>query len=89
MLYPVRPISPVATSQSGNGTQAINELVDGNVLIRHQGKGTFVASYTADRRVFHFFRIFFRINSDEGGMEYPEGELIACRRINPTAPSQG
>jgi GntR family transcriptional regulator len=60
----------------GTVRKAINELVDENVLIRHQGKGTFVASYNEGRRVFHFFRI----SSDARGLEYPEGELIDCRR---------
>ena len=60
----------------GTVRKAISELADENLLIRHQGKGTFVASHTEERRQFHFVRI----TSDKGGMIYPEGELLDCRR---------
>ncbi len=60
----------------GTVRKAISELADENLLIRHQGKGTFVASHTEERRQFHFVRI----TSDKGGVIYPEGELLECRR---------
>ena len=60
----------------GTVRKAISELADENLLIRHQGKGTFVASHTEERRQFHFVRI----TSDKGGAIYPEGELLECRR---------
>lgn len=60
----------------GTVRKAINELADENLLIRHQGKGTFVASYTEERRKFHFLRI----APDQGRPVYPNGELLSCRR---------
>ena len=41
----------------GTVRKAISELADENLLIRHQGKGTFVASHAEERRQFHFVRI--------------------------------
>ncbi|HUL40958.1 MAG TPA: GntR family transcriptional regulator [Burkholderiales bacterium] len=60
----------------GTVRKAVSELADENLLIRHQGKGTFVASHTEERRQFHFVRV----TSDKGGIIYPEGELLECRR---------
>ena len=60
----------------GTVRKAISELADENLLIRHQGKGTFVASHAEERRQFHFVRI----TSDKNGVIYPEGELLECRR---------
>ncbi|MGH8750984.1 MAG: GntR family transcriptional regulator [Burkholderiales bacterium] len=60
----------------GTVRKAISELSDENLLIRHQGKGTFVASHTEQRRLFHFVRVF----SDQGGAIYPGGELMECKR---------
>ncbi len=60
----------------GTVRKAISELADENLLIRHQGKGTFVASHTEERRQLHFVRI----TSDKGGVIYPEGKLLECRR---------
>ena len=41
----------------GTVRKAITELVENNVLVRRQGKGTFVASHDYDRALFHFFHI--------------------------------
>lgn len=60
----------------GTVRKAINELADENLLIRHQGKGTFVASHTEERRKFHFLRVV----PDKEGQVYPDGELLDCRR---------
>lgn len=60
----------------GTVRKAINELADENVLVRQQGKGTFVASHAEERRQFHFLRI----APDQGERVYPRGELLSCRR---------
>jgi GntR family transcriptional regulator len=60
----------------GTVRKAINELADENLLVRQQGKGTFVASHTEERRQFHFLRI----APDRGERVYPHGELLTCRR---------
>jgi len=60
----------------GTVRKAINELADENLLIRHQGKGTFVASHTESRRKYYFTRI----TPDSGEVTYPVPELLECRR---------
>src|SRR5918993_567730 len=41
----------------GTIRKAIDELVAANLLIRQQGRGTFVASHNRDRLLFYFFHI--------------------------------
>ncbi len=60
----------------GTVRKAINELADQNLLIRHQGKGTFVASHAEERRKYYFTRI----TPDSGDDVHPTPELLECRR---------
>ncbi len=60
----------------GTVRKAITELVKNNVLVRRQGKGTFVASHDYDRALFHFFHIV----SDTGNKVLPESKALFCRR---------
>ena len=48
--------------------KAIDELVAENILIRQQGRGTFVASHNRDRLLFYYFHIV----SESGPKAYPE-----------------
>src|SRR5258708_12012515 len=41
----------------GTVRKAIGELADQNLLVRQQGKGTFVASHSEERSQFPYFRI--------------------------------
>ena len=41
----------------GTVRKAMSELADENLLIRFQGKGTFVASHAEERSKFHFLRL--------------------------------
>ena len=41
----------------GTVRKAIDELVAANLLIRQQGRGTFVASHDRDRMLFYFFHV--------------------------------
>ncbi|TAM88331.1 MAG: GntR family transcriptional regulator [Candidimonas sp.] len=41
----------------GTLRKAIDELVAENILIRHQGRGTFVAMQSRDHHLFHFFSV--------------------------------
>ena len=41
----------------GTLRKAVDELVAENILIRQQGRGTFVAAHNRDRMMFHFFHI--------------------------------
>ena len=41
----------------GTVRKALNELTQERILLRRQGKGTFVASHTPQRSLFHFFKL--------------------------------
>lgn len=60
----------------GTLRKAIDELVAESILIRHQGRGTYVATH---RQEDHFFR-FFRIVRQDGYREYPTVRLVRFQR---------
>jgi GntR family transcriptional regulator len=60
----------------GTLRKAVDELTAENILIRHQGRGTFVASHSQDRYMFGFFHIC----SKTGHKEYPKVEFISLSR---------
>ena len=59
----------------GTVRKAIDELVAEKILVRQQGRGTFVATHTADRTLFYFFHII----GKNGGRELPVTELLSFR----------
>jgi GntR family transcriptional regulator len=56
----------------GTLRKAVDELVAERVLVRQQGRGTFVATHNPSRLMFQFFRIV----GDDGARPLPEPELI-------------
>jgi GntR family transcriptional regulator len=56
----------------GTIRRAIDELVAENMLIRQQGRGTFVASHNRDRLLFYFFHVV----PHGGTKEYPVVRLL-------------
>jgi GntR family transcriptional regulator len=56
----------------GTVRKAIDELVAENMLIRQQGRGTFVASHNRDRLLFYFFHVV----PQDGAKEYPVIRLL-------------
>lgn len=60
----------------GTVRKAIDELVAEKILVRHQGRGTFVAAHTPDRTLFYFFHIAGR----DGRKETPATELLSFAR---------
>ncbi len=60
----------------GTVRKAITELVENNVLVRRQGRGTFVATHDVDRALFHFFHIV----NDSGIKILPESKTLSCRK---------
>ena len=50
-------IARALTVSIGTLRRAVDELVHEHVLVRRQGKGTFVASHNNDRFLFHFFHV--------------------------------
>ncbi len=65
----------------GTVRKAIDELAAENLLVRRQGKGTFVATHSAQ----HIQYRFLRLQSDEGTPAALQRRFIDCRRLK--APS--
>src|SRR5687768_15768597 len=65
----------------GTIRKAIDELVAERILLRHQGRGTFVATHTEDRTLFYFFHIV----GKDGSRELPTIELLSFRRAKAAA----
>jgi len=61
----------------GTVRKAVSELADENVLIRYQGKGTFVASHAEERSKFPFLRV----APERGELKDLSAELIEFRRL--------
>lgn len=57
----------------GTIRKAIDELVANRILVRQQGRGTFVAAHTEDRTLFYFFHIVGR----DGSRELPTTEMLS------------
>ena len=60
----------------GTLRKAIDELVAERVVVRQQGRGTFVATHGSSRLLFHFFHIVPR----GGEKQYPRTRTLAFRR---------
>lgn len=65
----------------GTLRKAIDELAAENILVRHQGRGTYVAVHTRNH---HFFK-FFRIVRQDGHKSYPATRLVRFRRVRANA----
>ena len=60
----------------GTVRKAIDELVAEKILIRHQGRGTFVASHNREREHFHFLHVV----PQQGPKQYPDVQLRSFSR---------
>ena len=60
----------------GTVRKAIDELVAEKIVVRQQGRGTFVATHTPDRTLFYFFHIV----GKDGRKETPAMQLLAFER---------
>src|SRR5882672_10570497 len=67
----------------GTVRKAIGVLAAENLLVRRQGKGTFVATHTEEKSGFRFLRI----RRNDGKAEYPASHLIDLRRGKASADS--
>ncbi len=65
----------------GTVRKAVDELALDNLLVRRQGKGTFVAAHIESRTQFRFLRL----TPLEGEPRYPESEILECRRVRAPA----
>ncbi|MDP3759178.1 MAG: GntR family transcriptional regulator [Ramlibacter sp.] len=62
----------------GTLRKAVDELVHEHVLVRRQGKGTFVALLNDDRFLFQFFHVEPRDDFGEGGLREREDPQVEC-----------
>jgi GntR family transcriptional regulator len=60
----------------GTLRRAVDDLVAEHILVRRQGRGTFVATHTSDRFLFQFFHV----ERSDGLREPPEVELVSFER---------
>lgn len=60
----------------GTIRRGIDELVAAQILVRHQGRGTYVATHTPRRMLYRFFRIV----GENGTKETPDSQLISFSR---------
>jgi GntR family transcriptional regulator len=67
----------------GTVRKAISELAEENLLVRHQGRGTFVASHAEERNQFPYLSI----TPDKGPMQALTAQLIELRRVKLDAAS--
>lgn len=67
----------------GTVRKAIGELADQNLLVRQQGKGTFVASHSEERSQFPYLRIM----PDRGALDDLAATLLDCRKLKLDAAS--
>jgi len=74
---PAEPALAAALRVSvGTLRHAVDELVADHVLVRHQGRGTFVATHSSDRFLFQFFHV----EAHGGRRELPQVELLSFER---------
>jgi len=60
----------------GTVRKAVDELAAENILIRQQGRGTFVARHTRERELFYFLHVV----PQRGTKRYPDVELLSFAR---------
>ncbi len=65
----------------GTVRKAIDALADENLLVRRQGKGTFVATHAEEKTRFRFLRL----TPDDGGAGEVERRFIHCLRLRAPA----
>ncbi len=61
----------------GTLRRAVDDLVAEHILVRRQGRGTFVATHTRDRFLFQFFHV----ERGDGLREVPSVDLLSFERI--------
>jgi GntR family transcriptional regulator len=66
----------------GTVRKAVDELADDNLLVRRQGRGTFVATHAEEKIQYRFLRL----APDDGRPRGMARHCLDCRRIRPPAP---
>ena len=61
----------------GTVRKALDALAGEKLLVRRQGRGTFVAEHDEARILFQFFKL----QPDEGEQSFPESRILGCVRV--------
>lgn len=68
----------------GTVRKAIDEMAEGGLVVRRQGKGTFVATHAEEQVQYRFLRL--EPDADADGLASPvERRLLDCRRLRASA----
>lgn len=70
----------LAVSQ-GTVRKALDEMTAENLLVRRQGRGTYVASHDDDRVLFQFFKL----TRDGNPREFPDSEVLSVVKVRADA----
>jgi len=65
----------------GTVRKAVDELATDNLLVRRQGKGTFVTTHAEEQTQYRFLRL----TPDDGGAAGMQRHLLDCRRLRAPA----
>lgn len=65
----------------GTVRKALDSLAAEKLVVRRQGRGTFVAQHDEARILFQFFKL----RADSGERGFPESRILACRLARATA----
>lgn len=75
-MLPSEPeLAGVFGVSQGTIRKALDKMALLNLVIRRQGKGTFVSAHTRHRELFHFFHLI----GDDGSRQLPESSVLSCR----------
>lgn len=58
----------------GTVRKTLDELTAQNLLVRQQGRGTFVSTHNPDRALFHFFHLV----GEDGTRQLPTSRVVSC-----------
>ncbi len=61
----------------GTVRKALDEMTADRLLVRRQGRGTFVAAHDEDRILFQFFKL----TRDNGEREFPDSDVTSVSRL--------
>ena len=69
----------------GTVRKALDTLAAENLVVRRQGRGTFVAEHDTDRTLFHFFHMV----GEAAERQLPDSRVLSCRYGRATATEAG
>jgi GntR family transcriptional regulator len=64
----------------GTVRKALDSMTADNLLLRRQGRGTYVAEPEESRIMFQFFRL----SPDEGSPNFPDSQVLSTGTASPT-----